>query len=215
MTDSLGARRSLEDKELELRSYSIRSSLRSIDRELQQNMDYENSPDDSVGFFMEDGSTDMFSRSMTTPVTEIKSIEEKDQLKILNELFGSPGLAAFGDFDFNEANVDKSKCDSGRYQSKPSKLGDQSWHDKGKSVESSGELVRQQARMPTFARRKSNPFYSPSRQIVELVSKRRKSKTPTLVKSHSSAAVLTMSQIDDKRKSNKRSDAGPSRTAIK
>lgn len=50
---------------------------------------------------------------------------------------------------------------------------------------------------PTLSRRKSNPFYCPSQQIVDMVKKRKKSKTAGVMRSQSSSTIMTLRQTQD------------------
>lgn len=174
-------------------------------------MDFIDTTDDSVGYFTDDRDHEIFSRSMTTPIAEVESLEENERLRIINEIFGSPGLAAFGGGDLNptESNCD---CDVDQCQQKNGNHDDVSSCEKENTAGTIGQVTGPLSGKPPLSRRKSNPFYSPSRQIVDLVSKKRRSKAPNLLKSQSSAGILTMSQIEDKQRTSKRPDAGSSRT---
>lgn len=173
-------------------------------------MDFIDSIDDPVVFFTNDRDNETFARCSAGAESEV--LGEDERLRIINEIFGSPGLAAFGNVDLNPAKAD-CDCDVNQCQENKPQKGHEGSCEKAQCSTGDGKVTRTGSGMPVLSRRKSNPFYCPSRQITELVSKRRKAKGPNLLKSQSSVAILTLNQIQGERKANKRSGAGSSRTS--
>lgn len=162
----------------------------------------------------DDDSNQICSLRTTTPISAYnqdfrygKRIDgdKIDDFRVLNDLFGSPMLPylestqdqdlinnkkdpfsdpAFFDSDQNQPNDEDifSTCDTQNVSSFSERAGD----------------VNTKSR-PTLNRRKSNPFYCPSKQIVDLVNKRKRTKTATVMRSQSTATILTLQQIQGDR----------------
>ncbi|QLL31782.1 hypothetical protein HG536_0B06500 [Torulaspora globosa] len=174
-------------------------------------MDFVDSVDDPVVFFTDDRDSEIFSRSLATPIAEGEVLEEDERVRIINEIFGA-GLAAFGNVGLNPGKP-SCDCELNQYQQNKPQDGNRDSCEKSQSSVPDGKATRTVSGMPVLSRRKSNPFYCPSRQIMDLVSKRRKAKGPNLLKSQSSGPILTLNQMHGERKANKRSGAGSSRTS--
>ncbi|QLQ79296.1 hypothetical protein HG537_0B06440 [Torulaspora globosa] len=168
-------------------------------------MDFIDSIDDPVVFFTDDRDSEIFSRSLTTPIAQSEVLEEDERLRIINEIFGSPAIAAFSNVDLHPGEANCS-CDQ---ESKPQKVNGGSFERIQSSMDD-GKVIGSD--MSVLSRRKSNPFYCPSRQIMDLVSKRRKVKRTNLLKSQSSGAIVTLNLIHGESKGKKRCGAGSSRT---
>lgn len=162
----------------------------------------------------DDDSNQICSLRTTTPISAYNQDirygkrvdgDKIDDFRVLNDLFGSPMLPylestqdqdlihskkdsfndpAFFDSDQNQPNDEDifSTCDTQNVSSFPERGGD----------------VMTKSR-PTLNRRKSNPFYCPSKQIVDLVNKRKRTKTATVMRSQSTATILTLQQIQGDR----------------
>lgn len=160
---------------------------------------------DSGEFFTNDGDSEFFSRSISTGMLGEEGTDEKEQLRILNHLFGTPGIPDVENRECEDAGKGHvSKVDQGEHFS-------QIPHSRGTldSSVSSDNKAECNNRKPMLTRRRSNPFYSPSRQIMDLVKKKRNPRAPSLNKSQTSATVLTLNhfcgryKLQDKSKSDR------------
>lgn len=162
----------------------------------------------------DDSSNQICSLRTTTPISAFNQDigygkrvdgDKLDDFKVLNDLFGSPMLPylesthdqdminskkdsinnpAFFDSDQNQPNDEDifSSCDTQKMSN---------FSERGCDV-----MMKSK---PTLSRRKSNPFYCPSKQIVDLVNKRKRTKTATVMRSQSAATILTLQQLQSER----------------
>lgn len=99
---------------------------------------------------------------------------------------GSSDRQTLGDLMWNE--VSRSSCETDLL----SRAQNESQHDfDTKNGNENSFKIK-----PPLSRRKSNPFYSPSQQILEMVKKRKRSKTARVSRSQSSSTVPTLRQIE-------------------
>lgn len=168
-------------------------------------MDLVSCLNDSGEFFTEDGDNEFFSKSMATGMPGEESIDEKEQLSILNDLFGTTAIpgADSGEYeDFKRDQLLNEEFCVGEAHGQGTQHGQKPSEGSG-----SGDSTPERGSgKPVLSRRRSNPFYCPSRQIVDLVKKKRISRAPSLVKSQSSATVVTLNQLCGRRKVKEGSD---------
>lgn len=146
---------------------------------------------DSGEFFTNDGDNEFFSKSMITGMPGEEGVDEKEQMRILNDLFGTPGIPSAEGHEYDAFRRDQVSFGI---------QGDDCNQDTHlrSSIEGTAHCENTQEctdGKPVLSRRRSNPFYSPSRQIMDLVKKKRKPRPSNLKKSQTSATVMTLNQL--------------------